>query len=42
MIVSWNAWPMWSVPVTFGGGMTMQKGGPSPAGAKKPAASQRW
>ena len=41
MIVSWNAWPMCSVPVTFGGGMTMQNGGPSPAGANSPAASQR-
>jgi tRNA(Arg) A34 adenosine deaminase TadA len=34
MIVSCSACPMCSVPVTFGGGMTMQYGAPLPAGAK--------
>ena len=34
MIVSCSAWPMCSVPVTFGGGITMQYGAPLPAGAK--------
>src|SRR5581483_2158399 len=41
MIVCWNAWPMCSVPVTFGGGSRMQYGSPSPCGANTPAASQR-
>ncbi len=41
MSVCWNACPMCSVPVTFGGGIMMQYGVPSPAGANQPAASQR-
>src|SRR6185437_667866 len=40
MIVCWNAWPMCSVPVTFGGGSRMQYGWPRPLGAKLPACSQ--
>src|SRR5690242_10985697 len=44
--VCWNAWPMCSVPVTFGGGSRMQYGSPlalspSPAGLNTPLASQR-
>ena len=34
MIVSWSACPMCSVPVTFGGGITMQYGSPRPDGVK--------
>src|SRR6185312_8757943 len=41
MIVCWKAWPMCSVPVTFGGGSRMQYGVPSPCGEKMPAVSQR-
>ena len=36
MMVSWKAWPMCRVPVTFGGGMTMENAGPVPLGAKYP------
>ncbi len=42
------AWPMWSEPVTFGGGWMIVNGGragsavePRPSGAKTSAASQR-
>src|SRR3990170_8900594 len=47
MMTSWIDWsracPMWSDPVTLGGGMTMQKGGPPAfsSGRKIPAFSQR-
>ena len=41
MTVSWKAWPMCNVPVTFGGGIAMQYAGPWPLGAKYPLASQR-
>ena len=34
MIVCWNAWPMCSEPVTFGGGIMMQYGLPLPLGSK--------
>ncbi len=34
MIVSWNACPMCSVPVTLGGGIMMQKAAPWPLGEK--------
>src|SRR5690606_18843467 len=39
MIVCWNAWPMCSVPVTFGGGSRMLYGVPSPDGRKQPRRS---
>ncbi len=37
-----SAWPMWSEPVTFGGGMTMVKVGAAglSIGANAPLASQ--
>ena len=41
MSVCWNACPMCSVPVTFGGGIMMQYGSPWPRGANQPLASQR-
>ena len=34
MSVCWYAWPMWSVPVTFGGGSWMENDGRE---ASKPA-----
>ena len=38
------AWPMCSLPVTFGGGMGSVKGGPvaSGSGAKNPLCSHLW
>ena len=33
--VEFSAWPMWSEPVTFGGGITIEKGTP-------PAFSSAW
>src|SRR5690348_7044889 len=39
--VCWNACPMCSVPVTFGGGSRMQYGSPWPDGWNAPLASQR-
>src|SRR5580698_1950557 len=39
--VCWNACPICSVPVTFGGGSRMQYGSPLPAGLNAPLASQR-
>ena len=38
-IVSFRAWPMWRMPVTFGGGMTMLHGSPSPFGLNLPVFS---
>ena len=40
--VSFSAWPMWSEPVTLGGGMTMENGsapGSAPAPARKASAA---
>ncbi len=39
MMVSWKACPMCRVPVTFGGGITMQKGAPDFEGEKYPESS---
>ena len=45
-ITSWSdmfrAWPMWRIPVTLGGGMTIENGSPSglTSGLKTPASSQ--
>ena len=38
------AWPMWSCPVTLGGGMTMEKGSFAGLGAalKHPASIHAW
>ena len=48
MSTSWmvavSAWPMWSEPVTLGGGMTMQNGGLSllSCARKKPCSSHHF
>ena len=39
-IVSLSAWPMWRMPVTFGGGMTTEYGSPVPDGLNAPEFSQ--
>ena len=43
-IDAFSAWPMWRLPVTFGGGTAIEKFSaalPSGAGLKMPASSQR-
>ena len=46
--MSWSAWPMWSRPVTFGGGIGITNGSAPPSvtasgsARKKPPASQNW